>query len=51
LSRTEAEYIAETHAVKEGIWLKGFVREIIGEKIGPLTMMADNPGGNIIGKK
>ena len=44
LSSTEAEYIAETHAAKEGIWLKSFVREVIGEKMGPLTVMADNQG-------
>jgi hypothetical protein len=50
LLSTEAEYIAETHAVKEGIWLKNFVREIIGEKIGPLTMMADNQGAISLAK-
>ena len=44
LSSMEAEYIAETHVAKEGIWLKSFVREIVGEKMGPLTVMADNQG-------
>jgi hypothetical protein len=50
LSSTEAEYIAKTHAAKEGIWLKSFVREIVGEKIGPLTMMADNQGAISLAK-
>jgi hypothetical protein len=44
LSSTEAEYIAETHAAKEGIWLKTFVKEVVGEEQGPLTIMGDNQG-------
>src|ERR1700678_2659153 len=42
LSSTEAEYIAETHAAKEGIWLQTFVNEITGRDKEPLTIMADN---------
>ena len=38
LSSTEAEYIAETHVVKEGIWLKSFVKEIVGKERGALTI-------------
>jgi hypothetical protein len=44
LSSTEAEYIAEMHTAKEGIWLKSFMKEIIGEDKGALTVMADNQG-------
>ena len=42
LSNTKAEYIAEMHAAKEGIWPKSFVREIIGGEAGALMVMADN---------
>jgi hypothetical protein len=38
LSSTEAEYIAKTHASKEGIWLKTFIKELTGLKIEPLTV-------------
>jgi hypothetical protein len=45
LSSTEAEYVIETHASKEGVWLKSFVKEIIGEdNVGALTILADNQG-------
>ena len=44
LSSTEAEYIAQTHAAKEGIWLKSFVNEIRGGEKGPLAIMANNQG-------
>ena len=50
LSSTEAEYIAETHAAKEGIWLKSFMNKIIGEKKGPLIVMADNQGAISLAK-
>ena len=50
LSSTKAEYVAETHATKEGIWLKTFVKEITGEKKGPLTIMADNQGAIVLAK-
>ena len=44
LSSTEAKYVAETHASKEAIWLKTFVREIMGWPIDALTIKADNQG-------
>ena len=44
LSSTEAEYVAKTHASKEGIWLKTFVKEITRIGVGPLTIKADNQG-------
>ena len=39
LSSTEAEYIAQMHAAKEGIWLKAFINEVRGGQEGPLTIM------------
>ena len=42
LSSTEAEYIMQTHAAKEAMWLKTFVNEIRGGQMGPLTIMVDN---------
>ena len=50
LSSTETEYVTKTHAAKEGIWLKRFVKEITGEKKGPLTIMADNQGAIALAK-
>ena len=44
LLTTEAEYVMETPASKEGIWLKTFIKEIIGSDISPLTIKADNQG-------
>ena len=46
----EAEYVAETHASKEGIWLKGFVNEIMGGEVGALTIMGDNQGAIALAK-
>ena len=50
LLSTEVEYIAETHTAKEGIWLKSFVKEIIGKEEGALTIMADNQGAISLAK-
>jgi hypothetical protein len=44
LSSTEAEYIAETHAAKEALWLKTFINKVNGGIDGPLTLVADNQG-------
>ena len=46
----EVEYIAETHASKEGIWLKRFIKEITGHNAGPLTIKADNQGAIALAK-
>ena len=50
LSSMEAEYVAETHASKEGIWLKMFVKEITGSPIDPVTIKADNQGAIALAK-
>ena len=50
LSSTEAEYIAQTHAAKEAIWLKNFVSELQGEQMGPLMMCCDNQGAIALAK-
>ena len=44
LSSTESEYIAQTHAAKEGIWLRSFVNEVQGQNQNPLTIFCDNQG-------
>jgi hypothetical protein len=50
LLSTEAEYVAETHASKEGVWLKSFVKEITGMDVGALTIKADNQGAIALAK-
>ena len=50
LSSTEAEYIAQTHAAKEAIWLRTFINEIRGGEKGPLTIMGDNQGAIALAK-
>jgi hypothetical protein len=50
LSSTEAEYVAQTHAAKEAIWLRSFVSEIRGEKENPLTVHCDNQGAIALAK-
>ena len=50
LSSTEAEYVAQTHAAKEGIWLRSFISEIRGEEEKPLTISCDNQGAIALAK-
>jgi hypothetical protein len=50
LSSTEAEYVAQTHAAKEGIWLRNFVSEIRGEEKKPVTISCDNQGAIALAK-
>ena len=50
LSSTEAEYVAQTHATKEGIWLKSFISEIGGGEGKPLTISCDNQGAIALAK-
>ena len=46
----EAEYIAQTHAAKEAVWIKNFVTEVQGMTHGPLTMLCDNQGAIALSK-
>lgn len=49
LSTTEAEYIALTEAIKEAIWLKGFVSELEGEEV-PGTVWCDSQSAVCLSK-
>jgi hypothetical protein len=42
LSTAEAEYIAATHAAKEGIWLRWLIGELFGTIDDPTTLYCDN---------
>jgi hypothetical protein len=46
----EAEYIAQTHAAKEAIWLRTFIKEVRGGEENPLTVMGDNQGAIALAK-
>jgi len=50
LSSTEAEYISQTHAAKEAIWIRTFVNEIRGVKDDPITINCDNQGAITLAK-
>jgi hypothetical protein len=42
LSTTEAEYVAQTHAAKEAIWLRRLLTELFGPLEGPTTLFSDS---------
>ena len=44
LLSTESEYIAQTHAAKEAIWLKNFVSEICQPQEKPIEIYCNNEG-------
>ena len=50
LSSIEAEYVAETHAAKEALWLKTFVNEVTGIVTKPLTVICNNQGAMSLAK-
>ena len=50
LSSTEAEYVAQTHAAKEAIWLRKFISEIQGSGEKQLTIHCDNQGAIALAK-
>ena len=50
LSSTEVEYVAQTHAAKEGIWLRSFIKEIQGGEEKLLTISCDNQGAITLAK-
>ena len=42
LSTTEAEYVAQTHAAKEAVWLRRLLTELFGPLEGPTTLFSDS---------
>ena len=50
LSSTEAEYIAQTHAAKEAMWMKNFLDEIQGPRGGPIVVNCNNQGAIVLAK-
>ena len=42
LSTAEAEYVAATHAVKEGVWLCHFIEEVFQPLVNPTVLYCDN---------
>src|SRR6187401_2265726 len=52
-STCEAEYIASSEAVQEGIWMKEFITNlgVIPSASGPMTLFCDNTGAIAIAKE
>ncbi|GBE88222.1 hypothetical protein SCP_1300360 [Sparassis crispa] len=50
LSTTEAEYVALTHASKEAIWLRSFIKELFGEPEQSLPLRSDNQSAIALAK-
>jgi len=50
LSSTESEYIAQTHAAKEAIWIQSFIAEVQGKEEKGLTLLCDNQGAIALAK-
>lgn len=50
LSSTEAEYIAQTHAAKELIWLCTFLGKLATPFLEPTTLHCDNQGAIVLSK-
>ena len=42
LSTTEAEYVAQSHAAKEALWLRGLLTELFGSIGTPTTLFSDS---------
>jgi hypothetical protein len=50
LSSTEAEYVAQTHAAKELIWLRTIIGELNSPFENPTTLHCDNQGAIALAK-
>jgi hypothetical protein len=50
LSTTEAEYVAQTHAAKEALWISMFCSEVFGIPQTPIMLHADNQGAIALAK-
>ncbi len=52
LSTTEGEYVAATHAAKEGLWLRSLISEVFGSLLnGPTTLFSDNQSAIALAKE
>ena len=50
LSSTKAEYIAQTHTAKEGIWLQRFIAKILGSEPTVIKVNCYNQGAIVLTK-
>lgn len=50
LSTTEAEYVAQTHAAKEAIWLRRLVEQLFGPAEGPTILFSDSKSAIALAK-
>ena len=50
LLSTESEYIAQTHAEKEAIWMKNFISEICQPQEEPIEIYCNNQGAIVLAK-
>jgi hypothetical protein len=48
LSTMESKYVAATHGMKEGLWLKSLLSEIFGPFNSPITMFSDNQAAIVL---
>jgi hypothetical protein len=42
LSTMESEYVAATHAAKEGLWLRSLIKQVFDVQLSPTTLFSDN---------
>ena len=50
LSTAEAEYVAQTHAAKEALWLRSLLTELFGALDGPTTLFSDSKSAIALAK-
>ena len=50
LSSMESEYIAQTHAAKDALWIRSFIDEIRGQQNKPVELHCDNQGAIVLSK-
>jgi hypothetical protein len=50
LSTTESEYVAVTHAAKEGLWIRSLLSQLFPGKLDPTTLFSDNQSAIALAK-